>query len=253
MGMTKRFFACELVLLAAGASACGGLDTASPSAVPAGGPTPDLADAGSASPDAPATAVGLEAGVATEASAPVGPDGTPTPSACTNTFGNAVTPAFGRLDGYLVAVVPASQHGCNADASHLHLQVKMQEAIYDVAITLVSDQSASAPDVFLAESQSPLGNGAWAEGWHPGQSFDYVQNLGLHAASFASMPKASLRQKLETTLAGVNHVSIYATGYGPSGAHKVHRNGRGADGAIVLQPTSSTPHVLAFHFSTQSF
>ena len=50
-----------------------------------------------------------------------------------------------------------------------------------------------------------------------------------------------------------DNVSVFATGYGPTGVHKVHRNGGGADGAIVVNPTTATPHLMVFHFSTQTF
>src|SRR4051794_24097371 len=63
-------------------------------------------------------------------------DGAPTRIACTSSFGAALTntPTFGRLDGYLVAIVPpGGGSACNADSSHLHLQVRMNGAVYDVA------------------------------------------------------------------------------------------------------------------------
>ena len=54
-------------------------------------------------------------------------------------------------------------------------------------------------------------------------------------------------------MANANHVSIFATGYGPGGAHLVHRNGGGNDGAIVLDPLAPKAHLFVFHFSNQSF
>jgi hypothetical protein len=200
--------------------------------------------------DSGARAPGSDAGSPGQPSA----DGTPMRQTCTTAFGSALTSNFGRLDGYLVAIVAAGHHGCNSDQDHLHLQVSAAGAVYDVAVTLVSTQSTGMPEVFLAEKDAPLGNGPWAEGWHSGtERFDYVSNLGLHASDFTATPAAALATKLEGSLGTVNHISIYATGYGPTGAHKVHRNGFGFDGALVLQPTSATPHVLAFHFSTQPF
>jgi hypothetical protein len=46
---------------------------------------------------------------------------------------------------------------------------------------------------------------------------------------------------------------VFATGYGPTGIHDVHRNGGGRDGAIVVRPLSSPAHLLFFHFTDQSF
>ena len=67
-------------------------------------------------------------------------DGTPTRQACTSLFGDKLSGSdtFGRLDGYLVAIVaPSGMNSCNADTSHVHLQVKMMNAIYDVAIDAI--------------------------------------------------------------------------------------------------------------------
>lgn len=70
-----------------------------------------------------------------------------------------------------------------------------------------------------------------------------------HSPAFATTNASALEQKL----ASVNHVSIFATGYGPDGAHLVHRNGGGHDGAVVLWPLSDSPDFLVFRFSTQPF
>ncbi len=228
------------------ALACGGTDSGSPN--PAASPrnAVDLAEAG---PGPAGSEGGSDSGAVL-----AGEDGVPSRPPCTGNLGTALSEAFGRLDGYLVAVVaPGKQRGCHGDTGHLHLQVKSNEATYDVAITLVSDQAQANVDVFLAEKDAPMANGAWAEGWHSGVHFDYAQNLGLHAANFNEMQKEPLLQRLQAAVATANHISIYATGYGPDGAHKVHRNGGGEDGAIVLQPTSAKPHFLAFHFANQSF
>lgn len=166
--------------------------------------------------------------------------------ACTGTFGAGLTQAFGRLDGYLVAIVPVGgSRACNGDSSHVHLQVKWKTAIYDIAVN--ADGLNEAKDV-------AMGGGAWAEGWHTGAGVqnDYVQ-LGLHAADFVQDTLAVTAQKIEAALAQTSEISIFATGYGPDGAHLVHRNGSNNDGAIVPNPLSATPHMLFFRFSTQSF
>ena len=176
-------------------------------------------------------------------------DGTPTRNACTSSFGNALTVAHGRLDGFLVATVPVGQRSCSGDSHHVHLQIKMQGAIYDVAVTM---QDNNGGDVFFTERDIALPDGAWSEGWHTADGLDYVA-LGLHAADFSAMPEAALAQKVTSELQTANHISVFATGYGPGGAHDVHRKSAGQDGAIVINPLSSPAHALLFHFATQTF
>jgi hypothetical protein len=110
-------------------------------------------------------------------------------------------------------------------------------------------------DVFYLEKPlAALPDGPWAEGWHTAEvTFDYVADAGVHASDFTSTPLATLAARVETRLANVNHISIFATGFGPDGAHLVHRNGSGHDGAIVTEPLSASPHALMFHFDNQSF
>ena len=173
-------------------------------------------------------------------------DGTPMRTQCTGSFGSGLSTAHGRLDGYLVAIVPPSAHGCNADSHHVHLQVSMHGAIYDVAVDVV-DNSGGA--VFLDEKDLALPDGAWAEGWHPGDALSYV-SLGLHASSFTATP--GLEGVLMSRLASANHVSIFATGYNSSGCHLVHYES-GNDGAIVINPLSPTAHFILLHFANQNF
>ncbi len=178
-----------------------------------------------------------------EASGP--PDGTPTRQPCTSTFGTGLTTTHGRMDGLLVAVVPpGGMHPCNDDTGHVHLQVQIAGAIYDVAVNT---------DVLYAELDAPLPGGAWAEGWHSGESLDYPTTLGLHAAAFTTTDPATMAQKIETELASVNHISVFAIGYGPTGAHDVHRQGANEDGAIAINPLSPKAHLLTFRFTTDSF
>jgi hypothetical protein len=51
----------------------------------------------------------------------------------------------------------------------------------------------------------------------------------------------------------VNHISVFGTGYGPDGAHLIHRNGQGHDGLLVTQPLSTPAHARLFSFTTQAF
>ena len=98
-------------------------------------------------------------------------DGTPVRQPCTSQFGHALTSVYGRLDGFLVAIVqPGSGNACNADTSHVHLQVKMNGAIYDVAVNVGS--TGTTDDVHTTTRDIPLPQ--WSEGWHPGVLEDYV-------------------------------------------------------------------------------
>lgn len=172
-------------------------------------------------------------------------DGVAMHVACSPSFGNALSATHGRMDGYLVSIVPpGGPHQCNGDSGHLHLQVKINGAIYDVAVNT---------DTLIAEQDAVLPDGPWSEGWHPGMNLDYPKNLSLHANAFTTTNPAALAQKLEAELAMVNHISVFATGYGPTGAHDVHRRGFNEDGAIVIDPLSPKAHLILFRFSTDNF
>lgn len=173
--------------------------------------------------------------------APDPADGAPTRKACTNAFGNAVTTFHGRLDGYLVAIVPTTQHTCNGDSTHVHLQVLMSGSVYDVAVN-VDGLEANLPHAMIG--------GPWSEGWHTtSESLDYPTALGIHSPSFAT----TNAQALIASLANANHISVFATGYGPTGMHLVHRKGNGNDGAIIVNPLGGTPQFFVFRFATDSF
>jgi len=182
-------------------------------------------------------------------------DGTPTRQACTSNFGTALTatPTFGRLDGFLVAIVPPGNgSACNADSSHVHLQVRMNNAIYDVAVD-VTDAMTGIDDVHTVTKDIAMPvNLPWTEGWHTALLADYV-SLGVHSTDLPLETKAALVTTLMTDLATANHISIYATTYGADGTHLVHRNGGGKDGVIVTQPLSIPAHLRLFSFTDQAF
>lgn len=181
-----------------------------------------------------------------------GLDGMPTRQPCTSKFGNALPSSgtFGRLDGFLVSIVPpGSGNNCNADDSHVHLQIEMNQAIYDIAID-VTDGSTGMDDVHTTTRELALP--AWSEGFHTGETFDYVAQ-GVHAADLPLLDKAQMTAAIDGDLTTANHVSIFATTYGGGGAHLVHRNGSGHDGALVTQPLSSPAHARLFSFSDQTF
>jgi hypothetical protein len=120
----------------------------------------------------------------------------------------------------------------------------MGGAIYDVAVNL---------DGFETEIDAPLPGGAFAEGWHS-VDLDYATNLGLHATAFTVTGKAQVLARVESQLATANHISVFGTGYPNSdGAHLIHRNAGGRDGALVLNPLLPKARVVAFRFVNDSF
>ncbi|CAN5361851.1 hypothetical protein BH11MYX1_BH11MYX1_09980 [soil metagenome] len=176
----------------------------------------------------------------------VGDDGAPMRRPCTNTLGTALSATYGRLDGYLVAVVPAGSGTCNGDADHIHLQILVHDAFYYVAVNV----GAATHGVHATMRQ--LSFPAWTEGWHPGAQEDYVA-LGVHAADLPFETASNIASDLDTDFVTANHISIFATGYGPDGTHLVHRNGSSHDGLIVTEPLSSAAHARMFSFTGQSF
>jgi len=175
-------------------------------------------------------------------------DGTPVRQACTSQFGTALTSVYGRLDGTLVAIVQPGGGPCNADSDHVHLQVKMNGAIYDVAVNVGSTGGVDDVHTTTREKALPV----WSEGWHPGAIEDYV-TLGLHSADLTLETRDQLAAELTMDLANTNHISVFGTGYGPDGAHLIHRNGQGHDGLIVTNPLSTPAHVRMFSFTDQAF
>jgi hypothetical protein len=169
---------------------------------------------------------------------------------CVSTFGTALSAegTFGRLDGYLVAIVPPSSiRGCNADSDHVHLQILMQSHIYDIAVNVTPDVHSTTLD------RAPFS--AWAEGWHTGSEV-YVEytGLGLHSDTIPLITsKADLVTAIADELGNTIRISVYATTYGTDGAHLVHRNGAGNDGLIVSKPLAGAAHLRAFSFDSQTF
>jgi hypothetical protein len=151
----------------------------------------------------------------------------------------------------LAYVVPRYGTGaCNGDDSHVHLQVRVNGEIYDVAV----DIGQTPGDALLYESDLALPDGAWSEGWHGTDGLSYTQ-LGVHASEFTSYDPATLGQKVQLELMGVNHISIFCVGYAQgNGCHDVHyRSSNNEDGAIVIHPLSSAAHVMFFRFATDNF
>src|SRR5262249_13106683 len=107
-------------------------------------------------------------------------------------------------------------------------------------------------DVHSKRFEHSLLGPAWAEGWHTGFPIDYP-SLGLHAADVPLRSKAQLVAEITADLQTANHVSVYGVGYGPGGAHLVHRNGNNGDGFVVTEPLSTPAELRAFSFSDQTY
>ncbi len=172
---------------------------------------------------------------------------------CADAFGESLTNAFGRIDGTVLAVVPPGDETCaDPNATHLVLQVTLSGVAYRMVLDVLSD--VGNPDVFFFEEDAPLAAGPWAEGWHPGVSFDYVLTLGLHSTVFTEMTETPLVAKVTSEIVLGTHVSVFATSAGePDSAHLIHRNLTNQDGAIVLDPESASPHYLLFRFAEDTF
>jgi hypothetical protein len=196
-----------------------------------------------ASPDAPSEDGGGEALDASDAAPPFD-DGPTTRVACVDALGTGLTPAHGRLDGTLVSIVGPSERGCPSDPAHLHLQVKMNGSVYDIAVNL---------DGLEGEVDAKLPGIPYAEGWHP-MPLDYVTDLGLHASALTLTSPPVVRSRVIAALAAANHISVFGTGYpGSDGAHLIHRSPGGHDGALVVNPTAPKARVLAFRFASDAF
>ena len=181
-------------------------------------------------------------------------DGTPTRMPCTSNFG-VLLPAsgtFGRLDGYLVAIVaPSGMNSCNADSSHVHLQVRMMNAVYDVAVD-ATDSMTMMDDVHTTTIDHDLPDLGWKEGWHSNLLVDYTQ-FGVHSIDMPFETKQQVVDTLNSDLSAVNHISVYMTTYGGDGGHLVHRNGNGHDGMIVTAPLSQPSHFRLLNFTDVTF
>src|SRR5512140_92221 len=136
-------------------------------------------------------------------------DGTPMRLPCTSSFGSGLSSEYGRMDGYLVAIVPPapSTDPCNADPSHLHLQVQISGAIYDVAVNVGTNDASN--DVHTTTIEHALLGPAWSEGSHTSITVDYP-TLGVHSNTMPLHTETENVAALMADLATANHVSIYA-------------------------------------------
>ncbi|APR82065.1 Hypothetical protein A7982_07414 [Minicystis rosea] len=171
---------------------------------------------------------------------------------CAATFGQALTSAFGRADGTVLAILKPSDTQCPLpNDDHVILQITMNGEAYRMVINVQSD--FGDPQVQYLAIDHALPGPAWSEGWHTGLALDYVTDFGVHANGFTSYPLAELSDVIADAIALGQKVSVYAESSGGSSAHKVHRNGNNTDGAIVLGADGPAPKVMLFHFANQTF
>lgn len=133
----------------------------------------------------------------------------------------------------------------------MHLQVELGGNIYDVAVNI----GKSGDEVGWYERTIAMPGGAWSEGWHGSESLGY-SSLGLSSSQFTTLDPDSIASEVETLLANTSQISIFCTGYTPgdNGCHDVHyEDGTSQDGAIVVNPMSSTSPIVFFRFTDQSF
>jgi hypothetical protein len=174
---------------------------------------------------------------------------------CTSTFGRSLTMAYGRIDGTLYSVVrPVDQQCAQPNRNHLDLEVAMLGGIYRMLITVIDTRVAA--DVLTAELDAPLLGPPFLEGWHTMDvALDYVTGLHVSSTAFVGYPAGALVTRVLDQVSFGDPIAIFASGYGPDGAHNIHRNDNapGIDGAVVIRPTSATPHYLLFRFANQQF
>jgi len=172
---------------------------------------------------------------------------------CVGSFGQDLPDGFGRMDGTVVAVVPPLHPTCPAsNDDHLILEIRQNGKVYRMVAAVVS--TVGNPDMAFIDKPAALPAPAWSEGWHPGVSFDYVTDLGLHRLDFTPRPLNDLVYSLNARLELGARVSVYGTVENdPASAHLIHRTGNSAtDGAIVIDPDTA-PRYLALRFDNQLF
>jgi hypothetical protein len=194
----------------------------------------------------------------TPAAAPPSEPSGSTPLSCTTSFGSAITAEHGRLDGTVRAVVVPGDPSCRSDNDHVIVQIDADGATYAAWVNVESNLATDDPEVRFAETRAPLAFGSWAEGWHPasgtGATIDYASTLDMHSGSFAAMTKDTLAARITELAKPGARVSVYFDGFATGdGGHKIHRNGGGKDGALVVVEPSGLPRWLLFHFSQQTF
>jgi len=203
-------------------------------------------------------------GCSSSGSSPSDPDGPPVvddakldgpldkSGGCVDTFGDALTDGFGRLDGTIVAVLAPGNTTCTApNSTHMVIEVRQNGDVYRMVAAMES--TVGDPVMALAERDAPLAGPSWQEGWHPGVAFDYVGTLGLHRLDFTPTPEPELVYAITDELQVGARVSVFATVENVTdSAHLIHRNETDKDGAIVIDPDTA-PHYMMLRFDNQLF
>lgn len=173
-------------------------------------------------------------------------------AACTDTFGDQLTNAFGRLDGTVLAVLKPTDQQCPMpNSDHVIIEVVMNGAAYRMVVNVLSTQGN--PDVDYLAIDHALPGPTWSEGWHPGLTLDYVADFGVKSTDFTPYPMTQLSDMVVDEIPLNEKISVYASSSGGASAHKVHRNDGKIDGAIILHPGDKNSRALLFHFQDQTF
>lgn len=175
---------------------------------------------------------------------------------CASEFGTALTNAFGRVDGTVVAVVPPGEPTCAIiNGDHVVVQVNFDGGVHRMVINIES--SFGDPRIRMRQLTAPLPAPAFESGWHPALRLDYPSQLGVHSdGGWDALTLQEAATRVYDLVDVGAPISVYATSSGgsfASSAHKVHRSGNNADGALVLNPTSASPTWVLFHFANQTF
>lgn len=174
---------------------------------------------------------------------------------CATVFGSSLTNAFGRLDGTVRAVVPPGHPSCPMrNGTHLVVQITMGGEAYRMVVNVLS--SSGDPRVYMHEVRAPLAGPAWAEGWHPGVSLDYVTNLQASSTQFVPHDMATTVEMITDAIELQAPISVFATSSGganAASAHLVHKHLANKDGAIVIDPQGASPRYLLIKFDEQMF
>ncbi|MDX2093208.1 MAG: hypothetical protein SFX73_35520 [Kofleriaceae bacterium] len=167
---------------------------------------------------------------------------------CASTFGSALTNAFGRVDGTIVAVVPPAHPTCAApNNDHLVIQVSFGGAVHRMVVNVES--------IFVDEVDAAFAGPTWSEGWHTGVAFDYVNTLHEPSIDFQQKTMAEAVELITDQLEIGAKISVFGSSSGgtyASSAHLIHRNDPNEDGAIVINPDTN-PHYVLMKFSNQTF
>lgn len=176
---------------------------------------------------------------------------------CASVFGTSLTTAFGRFDGVVTAVVTPADTQCPLpNGDHVVVQVSSEDGgIYRMVVNVQSD--FGDPEVRFAAIAAPLRGGFWDAGWHPGLTLDYPSDLQMHPdAGFIPISMGQLILRVADEITVGQRISVFADSSGGTysdSAHKIHRNGGGHDGALVLNPDAASSRWLLFHFANQTF